>query len=708
MALLPYTAASAIPAGFSPLPGRKNLFLNSRYPGFLFRLVANVDQAIACGGILIRGNDVQVMHFGLDLISIAKNNALGSWSRPTAFRKEINDKTVPVVYQWQSSQKTEYAVCDFIASAFERTVPIGEGSFIGVISRADRGLIVDSGFKAGIATVDHLVPVSSRYPTNLPTGRWVDPHNDGSLKVSMKLATVSGYISQAIEFDAKKFLAAAKSGFLDAIDAPDSVKSAYDGAYAKMTAVTEGEKAFDHFDVYPYVSASSQSVTFGAARRRLAAYTIDQTFSSARDENDTALFVNSCAARYHNVTRVTRLEAGAVDPLSDLMKRKDALAQRSAWVVPHEQHIHGHHFPLYVPVGFNTPSNSVKTGALEGATYRAVTPGRAFSLDSVPVARVELLPGQKLPVSSLFAKLGPRVGPALDVQGGDEVSIADRIELDIAEATGALRAPTVPTADANGDGVSTNTELEIECAKALNSLRSAEAVLRRQTVYLPPMSKFVFDVMCGIDAGARGDEILGLGVASTAGDTDGSLSVPVAIAGKPFSAGVVYSSATAQSSQDNKAVLVGYTLFTAASASFAVPETGRYCIVLQAAGSAWGVPTGNASFNQQHAGDAPGSVPGETTVIEVDLKLNDTIAFSVEKGAMPTSIASQSYRDLRLEITGSTVRKTGAIGYLSGALGSPNQYLRNGVKDGSTTYGDAATVSRGAGGHLVAIAKVGP
>lgn len=707
MALIPYTATSATPAGFSLVPGRNNLFVHSRYPGFLFRLVASIDQAIACGGILVRGNDVQVMHFGLDLISVAKNDTIGSWSRPSAFRKEVNDKTSPIIYQWETFRKIEYAACDFIASAFERTAAIVDGSYIGVISRADRGLIVDFGFKAGIAAVDHVVPVSSRYPTTNPSGRWVDSAN-GSLKISMRLATVSGYISQSIEFDAKKFLAAAQSGFLDAIDAPDSVKSSYRGAYDKMMAAVEGEKTYDCFDVYPYVSASSQSVTFGVTRRRLAAYTFDQTMGYVRDENDSALLINARAGRHHNVMRTTQLDAGATDPLSEIAKRRDALAQRSAWVMPHEQHIHGHHFPLYVPVGFNTPANSVKTGALEGTTFRAVAPGRVFPLDSVPVVRVELLPGQKLPASSLFAKVGPRVGPALDVKQDDEESIADRIERDIAGAVGTLRAPTVPTADANGDGIPTNTELEIEGTKALNSLRSAEEVLRRQTVYLPPMSKFVFDVICGIDAGARGDEILGLGITGTSGDSDGHLNVPMALAGKPFSSGVVYSSTVAQSSGDSKAALVGYTLFTTNSGKLTVPETGRYCVVLQAAGSGWGVPKGNASFNQLHANDAPGSVPGETKVFEADLKLGDTITFSVENGAMSTTLASQSYLDLRLEISGSVVRKDGAIGYTSGAFSIPNKYLRNGVAVDSTTYGAAATATAGAGAHLVAIAKVGP
>lgn len=505
-----YTKAEAIAAGFVALGGTESLLIHARYPGFLFKVIETVNQAISCGGLLYRGADEQILYAGLDLLYVAKTDRVGCYARPASVEKSPNLLCEPIAGDYTSGANLRsYTIPARFDVKEMGWTTASDGKFIGVITRADRGLIVDRGFKVGIpirSVTAKLATSTPRYSSSGPAdGSWTDYNisGDTSHAIEFQLATVSGYWSNHIPLLKKKYLELAKTKYMESIDADSKIVKAYERAYTEHVAsLSVTDAIIDQFTVYPHVGASDTKVRFTAHRRDPTPYQIG---AQGLGDNIVASYVTQqklwMFGSLRPVQQITASNGSLQWPASEPL---DLVAARAATVVfsgPHDQSIGGFCCPHWLINAMGTVDN-VSEQTLQALTPRDGTSARlpaqepVFTLDAVPCEKVEMLPGQILPASAVFSVFGPRVMPDSKQNAAGSLDVSGRIEAEIASVLGNASLPGAPT------GVN-DTEREASAAAADSRLAARETAILAGVKHLTPFAAFIAETVAAIDGRAR-------------------------------------------------------------------------------------------------------------------------------------------------------------------------------------------------------------
>lgn len=453
MAATPYTAATAVTAGFSKLTGTDSLFLHPRFPGFLFKLVTSTDQAITCGGILIRGTTEQVLYFGLDLVRVVKENRLGQYGAPGSFERVPTPGIgLGIVSEHIANAKWKEEACGSrLVQATEvwSGTDAAEGSYIGVISRADRGLLVDRSWKSGIAKRSISVPSTSpgavQYdpaihmttengygvPTPAGSSTWLYSNvTNENVNCTFELAGITGYITNNIVVNKRGFLTAARNKFISEMDADSKIVAAYAAAYDELIAeIDVNATTVDPFTVYPCGGVDGATVTFTASKREMKSL-----YSGG------SVYDDRCFFKYRKAT--LKPADNGVEAAAKALLRKELFMT----VVYNHETCSQDAIPY--PFWYPTLRNQGYMVAAEGMTngeYAIPWPGEAHRLDAVPYKDVAFFESAKIPAAACYGPLGPRVRPDSNSSAELTLNLIGRINAEIGRKLGTVKSVQAPS-----------------------------------------------------------------------------------------------------------------------------------------------------------------------------------------------------------------------------------------------------------------------
>lgn len=512
MAFTPYTKEQALAAGFALLPGTQNesLFLHTRYPGFLFKLVTTLDQCIACGAAMVRTANEQVSYFGLDLVYVVKDGKFGRYGRPGSIRKSRNALSTIALYYGKGNTTDEASTgARFDQETTQWTDDPVDGKYIGIISRADRGLIVDREWKAGLADVQLVVDVlQDKVYSGNPGQGWVGWSPD--LKATVSLASLSGFISNHIPLVKKRFLQQARAGFLGSIEADSKIVSAYVKAYDEhLASLGDDEVVTDSMTVFPYSAGQGQPIVFSSERRYQEPWNHGMYYSNGDEEiaDDAQAQASGNGQspwnmmRVNEVKEITDSNGATTYPETIAYRTADFRGMTVVVSLPHEQTIAGVPYPFWVMIGVGSgatadgsiPSKWIGTSG----SRRIAAVGRTFPLDAVPFKGVKMIADAELPSASLYAAFGPRVRPDSLEDAVDVLDLAERVNIEVASVTG---IPALPAAVAPG---ANDTEREIAAGSLDAKLAEREAATLAACKHLTPMTAFITESVAAITSRAR-------------------------------------------------------------------------------------------------------------------------------------------------------------------------------------------------------------
>lgn len=405
----PFNDLGLTGAGFVPIAQTVSLYTHQRYPGFLFKKVATLEQALACGGVFLQSTRKNLIYLGLDMERAYHAGKLGQHGVPSKYTRLPAEQIRAANRYKNNAYPTEEIT--FHASFFKLydevwTADTGDFSFVGIVTRVDEGFVLDY----RDANVNPTINVAYvRDPITVPygeltggnvvgsAGRYVYP--SGSDSVSVRTKGCSGYISNNIPVDAVAFLKSARAGFIAAMDAEQEVRDAYDQAYGEyVDAFPSDSLVHDAISWYPVLVTVGGVVTVQWRHER-------PRYAPVQGELGTAL------RRYKTV------------PTTDPEQKTGETADSYGMVlVQHSRSYNGIPFP-----GFKV---SILSGTVVPLVSGVDDP---YPLTAVPYADVKVYQGPTIKAAAVWPVIGPKVAPAadavatLDRSGSLEESIKDYI-----------------------------------------------------------------------------------------------------------------------------------------------------------------------------------------------------------------------------------------------------------------------------------------
>lgn len=478
------TSAEMLTMGFVKILGRVTLYRHARYPGFLFKQVPTIEEAIACGGTFVSSEKRNVLTFGYDLAQAVAAGQHGNFGKLSRCRQTVRPEEPSIAYGTnmaygpsQVAIRSEFSVrtiCDLPIWINAHGVnPL----VVGIISKASRGLIVDARGKAipvgeELASCAPAKVSSYAYNGDADYDTLTAARNSAILPpgVSLTECLLSGYISMAIPVKKKEWLLGAKAPLIAKLTAQGVDKSIIDRYGPAMDAVAATIPAdamiADELVFHACVSADN-SVHFTPKR---PACTLKAALPF------TSIHLGYPGNMYR---RAKRMQV-AGDPPRYVFGDAPTIATMRATLtdtitIPGNRNIDG------IPVPQMKPAATQLAAALPIASGE-LTPD-SFALSSVPYAKVKLAEGFEVDVSSVFGAFGPLAGPTRLATPAGVLDLSDRLEQDVGTAI-------VMTSGAKSIPAGTKEE-NVEAAVEAASIAMSEAAAALSENILLPFTYFV-------------------------------------------------------------------------------------------------------------------------------------------------------------------------------------------------------------------------
>lgn len=486
----PMSRAEAVALGFFRLPQRNTLFGHPRMPGFLFRLVTTFDEAIACGAMTAVGPAFAVSYFGLDLVSAIRAGKVGEFGKPKVFETRVVERLLPSYESrayYTSNVTRRYGSIAYVEQELEWT-KFGEGGkYIGIVSKADRGLVVDQGLRSGESALAPSVSAEQRLADNIIVSSdyagnesWKCGHSPDPL--GLRLPIVSGYVQCAIPVPKRAFLERAKPGFIAEIDANDAIKRAYGSALDDLIAAATGN-THDEFRIYPVVDDDNSVVRWSVRRRDIMLRTqqnggLDAPFDGMRLDTDVQIGG----------------DRSLITPTESEVSRTGILT-----LLTSEKSRNGIPCPFWIVLSpWDGDGRRVLGEGLEIAIgdggLPALRDSKAFVLDEIGFVKVTMAPNSDLPASSVFGPISPRVRPSASPSGALDAST--RVEDEVS-----LRTADLKIALPNAGGTATDREQAAGATESALDMRGAE--LEWITPFLSEFAGYILGTVKDLDKRAR-------------------------------------------------------------------------------------------------------------------------------------------------------------------------------------------------------------
>lgn len=485
----PMSHAEAAALGFFRIPQRKNLFGHPRLPGFLFRIIASVDEAIACGGLTVVCPSHTVSYFGLDLLAASRAGKIGEFGKPKSFETRAAAGLLPSYEERSegSSQTRRYGSVVYVELETEWTNLGPSGKYIGIITKADRGLVVDLGMRSGDNALHPSAQAAVSIANNILTEygsagdvKWKFGNSLSSLPLSLPM--VSGYIQRAIPVPKRAFLTRAKPGFIGEIEANDSIKRAYGAALDELIASASGN-THDEFRLYPVTDAANRVVKWSVRRRDVMLATqqngiLNQPFTEIYKDTDIPVNGNTTAIMPSDTTRS---RTGVLTLLTSEKSRGGIPCP--FWVAHSVWSVSG---TVVYEEGFELSTND--------NGFYVFKDDEAFSLDEVPFAKVMMAPNSELSAGTVLGPVSPRVRPSAAPTGALDASTRVEDEVRFRSANMRVNLPST-------EGTATAQELAAASAEAELDTRAAE--VEWMTPFLSEFAAYVVTTVKDLDQRAR-------------------------------------------------------------------------------------------------------------------------------------------------------------------------------------------------------------
>lgn len=486
---LPMSRTDAEALGFFRLPQRNTLFAHPRMPGFLFRLVNDLDEAVACGAMTAVGPEYAVSYFGLDLVSTIRAGKVGEFGKPKVFEARPAAGLLPSYEERTegASSTRRYGSVAHVEQELEWTSFGTGGKYIGVISKADRGLIVDLGMRTGSSALAPTTSATLLMASNVLTRfgsagdvKWKYGHATSSLP--MRLPVVSGYIQRAVPVPKRAFLAHAKPGFIAEIEANDSIKRAYATAMDELIASASGE-THDEFRIYPVVDDNNSVIRWSVRRRDMMALTcenggLDSPFTAIYQDTDTPANGETSAIQ---PSEAMRNRVGVLNLLTSEKSRGGVPCP--FWIVYHG----------WDNTGTRALGDGLEIGWRQDGLH-ILKDNAAFALDEINFAKVTMAPNSELSAGTVFGPISPRVRPGPSPSGALDASTRVEDEVRLRSADFRVQLP-------NASGTATEQERAAGSSEAALDVRDSE--MEWYKPFLSEFANYIMSTVRELDKRAR-------------------------------------------------------------------------------------------------------------------------------------------------------------------------------------------------------------
>jgi len=420
-----------------------SLYTNPRYPGFLFKAVDTIAQALAAGGVLMHAptsvHKRSLMYLGLTFERTYHAGKLGEFGRYASFTgtpvREIQQppSKMPILETVQDGSKSiDWANLLITPHTTDWTDLGGEYHFIAVVSRADEGFLLDHHVRYVDPIAEPAVAMEVLinredqylYSTGVaPTGNetkevicWRD-----TVKLTQYVPSLSGYIAVNVPFDKKTWMNQNRAYYNQQLvtdgvdqDAIDIYMDAYDATMATMTG-----SSYDAFVLYPQaVMDTSQTVEIIASVN----WTPKKKIREKRTSNPNYPS-NSVGGAYR-----------IGGPTTSLNMTLGAQEMGNIYQLPWEISFDSKPMPFYrlvqsggdAQIGEELSQSTEfwpnQNGVRAQSHPMDVPSSNAFSLASVPYVDVRLFAKETIKASTLFGPISPLVRPAATPAGTLDLS----------------------------------------------------------------------------------------------------------------------------------------------------------------------------------------------------------------------------------------------------------------------------------------------
>lgn len=489
-------------AGFTKLANYNSLYVHPHWPGFLFKSVDTIAQALQCGGIYLKTGVATTMYFGLDFAFAEKAGKLGEWARPSKISGVVAEGLSPTFQEYNTgaSERLYYTSTVYVDRECAWTENEVSGVFVAIISRADRGFILDL---RGSPVYPEVRVTADREPPLATEVQWSDPSaadygmgkwsKQGSSHTAFGFTVrgVSGYIDNNVAVNARAFIASSKAGFLASMDGADAkVKTAYAAAFdAEAASHAADAQVADPISVFPVEGAAAGVIKFTTGRR---------TYARCDGLNATGAHVELGV-----VKRVAVPAPTGGDPWPPTRAFLPAqIASVGAYVMfASERSRSGMPCPFWIATvqGAYASSFGVGPNPLVSPDGPLLAAGPVFQLDAVPYEEAKVNQAEHLPISACLAALGPRVRPDLTdtSAAGFQPRVLDlstRVTDELTFQTlNGLTTPSGASADA----------IQASADSTKSSLDATDAVVQLIEPQLTPFSRFIVSTLRRIEKRAR-------------------------------------------------------------------------------------------------------------------------------------------------------------------------------------------------------------
>lgn len=493
---MPTTAATDLQlrnAGFTLVLDRTTLYTHKRYPGFMFKIVTDIDQAMACGGVMHFSSKRRVMTLGYDMFQANAAGQLGNYGRFSALKRTVRKDAATITYATNFNYapgvgafRREYSTrLEAITPVWNATTHATDVYYVGVITKASRGIIVDrrslSATGADLNTSLTMVKLAGYTYVGDAGYQILDSPLISDIVVAGMTLTepeVMGYIAMGITVKKRTWLEAAKPKFIEGLVAEgvdDEIIARHEAAFDAEIAEIGAAAVVPDELVFHVANSASNTVHFTHVRpvsgvRILAG-------QNAGTGSATGATLQAFTAP--NVVG----EPGYVGTNADAT----AQAALRAGVISQLVNIGGNRNVGGVPVPQvltrDTPLDNfliIPTGAANAS---------AFRLTSVPYESVSLAVGQDFPASQIFGAFGPKVGPRLLTPPAGVLDLKNRIEVDLGvSSTLAGGVSAFPGGTAEEDAESVGDKIYKAIGEATNDLEEAKIGLLPFTYFVAKTS----------------------------------------------------------------------------------------------------------------------------------------------------------------------------------------------------------------------------
>lgn len=459
------TGANALSAGFTAVSGTGTLYTHPRWPGFLFKTVSTIEQAIACGAVYWRNANKEMAYFGLDAEFTFHAEKFGQYGIPTAMTAfplfTLSPKVITKDANFSALHRSSLL---FTEKTFGWSSIAHDGQFMGLVSKADRGFVYNT-LVHGTETPPELSIPFSADPgfRAVWSGGTVNTHfeADGNANSKGRIFFTGGYIDCAVKIDKGAYFRAARAPFLADISSAEA-REAY-------------SKAFSSFLTTPQASGVTTDTV------RLFAYWDTNRLVFSQTEKLSDSVVANGSARWSVPPADNSVIVG--DAASEIVRARLRMRNnRSVNGMPVAQ-------IRYSDLSGLSPIQAAE--AALGLGYRQTPPGGSFNLDSLPFKKVKMATGQLIGSATLFARVSPKVKPA---SGATDVLDHNAIlEAEMARFERAV-ALLVPPAE----GASPEAKAE-QVAKAADDLKLAVKDYKRILPMLHPMNAMLQSAVAYMD-----------------------------------------------------------------------------------------------------------------------------------------------------------------------------------------------------------------